>query len=1025
MNKVEFSFVLPAYNEEKNIAEAISKAKKFLERRYRNFEIIVVDDGSSDRTGEIIKKAIQSDKNIKLIRHVKNVGYGATVWDGLKAATGELVFFTDSDLQFDLNDLKSFFVDIKSFDVVIGYRKKRVEGWRRKLNVLGWKLACFSFLGIKFKDIDCAFKLFKKDCLSRIKINSKGATFSAELLMRLQEKGCKIKERPVKHLPRLHGKPTGGKFSVIFKAFGELYKLLINTPRLLRSRARILEIFVLLAIIASRFFMFSNSRDFFDSSEYLWRLKIPELSRVVTSGHPPFHPMYVGLASIFYKIGITIHDGITAGIIPSALLGCVSLVFIYLLVKELFGRKTALLSLIIYSALPFVWVSQITILVDPTMHGFYFASLYVFVLSLKNKGVKALSLAGLSGILLGAAAFTHTSIAFWITAYFGIWLIKMKRLDLKTVKDDYLKFILLFVFSLWAIAAYVYLLMLAYRLGIGDGKPTIASALKYLLLGNVSDKSSISLYLSLKYYLTLSTVMVAFFAMVGFVKMVGRKTTTALGFFVWFVPSTILTANYIYENLHGRAMIPSLLPTVILCSLFILSINKKFAKYALTVLVIAQVGYLGLCSALKYKNLPSPNEQIYLMQKDLEEGGVFISSNITRTWNEYKGDFISFGDVGQGANEAEKAIQSKLDANKKAYVSLDAVLYPRRRFDGMYYDIRANAGGRPASQRTLLNNLFEGREFKIAKMNSLFNQAFFELKDKAEDRFDGLDTRAKEHKMVFGRVMSEDKAVSVVSVNAYQKNLCMADKSDIGYGDLGFCLFRLLAGSRDVENWTFTDKGGWFYLPILNSPNRIDLGYSAEQTRIEGQAGYFVESGSSGINGEWVGKFSLEELKQRTKDLRSFYAVSSVDPEGVMYDLYKFDTSFKKSQKIEGEDLVSEAGKVSKKNGASGGRAITAREKKSSYLVSGPYITLQPGRYKVNFRLKCLKEGGTVTIDVISDLGRTEHGKKVLEANNLRDDYKTESLDFEVSPSAVENVEFRVKLNDSACSLDYIELENS
>lgn len=1020
MNKIDFSFVLPAFNEEKNITGAIDQASKFLSRRFKRFEIIVVDDGSRDGTYERLKELSKSKKNIKVIRHPNNLGYGSAVWDGLRAAKGDLIFFTDSDLQFDLKDLGPFLKEIKDADAIIGYRVRRAEGFRRRANAICWGLACYVTLGIRQRDIDCAFKLFRREALKGIKIDSLGATFSAELIYRMLEKGCRFKELPVRHLPRIHGKPTGSKVSVIFKAIKELITVSLNIPKLTKKRERIIGTASLILLFLSRFLFLSNSRDFFDSSEYLWREKIPEMIRVLTSGHPPFHPMYVGLSSLFYKMGIIAHDGTTAAIMSSALLGCLSVVFAFLLSQKLFGKKIAWTASVIYALLPFVYTSQITILVDPTMHGFYFASLYVFVLSLERGGKKSLLLAALSGILLGAAAFTHTSIAFWATAYPGIWLIKSERADLATLKKDYLKFIIGGVCALWSVVAYVYLLIVAHAMGINDGQPTIEAALRYLLLGNSSDHGNISLYLSAKYFFSISTVLVGLLSVAGFIRMIFKNFKNALGFFIWFVPSTILTANYIYENLHGRAMIPALLPAVLLCVIFIFSLKKIYLRAVLIVLVILQVGSISIPAAIKYATKLAPYEQIYLMQKSLEAGGVFISSNVTRTFNEYSGSFISFGDVGQGAAEAEKAIDSSLADGKKAYISIDAIWYPKRRFDGMFYDIRANAGGKSENQRTLLDNVFESKAFVLSKMNALYNQAIYSVSGSSVKRTEGLDDRAREHQFVFGRILSQDSPLKVASVSFYQNNLCMTDKNDITYGDWGFCLYRMLTGNRDVDTWTFTDKDGWFYAPVSGEPSKVAVGYSAEQSRLDGPE-FFVKTGSLELKAEKSGTFSLQELEEKINTAGSFYAVSRLDGGGVVYDLYVFSANIEKTNRIEGEDLVSEVGSDLALKNASGGAVVSAPTS-TGYLVSGPYINLAPGKYKATFVVRRQKNGGEIAFDVISNLGKNELAKGEY-SEDEKSSFDEETLEFNIdSEQSGSNVEFRVCLDNASAVLDYIDL---
>lgn len=222
---IEFSFVMPAFNEEEGIVFAVKKASSFLKIRYTRYEIIVVNDGSADKTLDKLLLAQKSEKSLKVVDHKKNLGYGAAVWSGLNRSRGNLVFFTDSDLQFDIEQLDDFIKVIKNHDAVIGYRKNRAEGFRRHLNASIWRFACYVLLGIRFRDIDCAFKLFRKKCIENIQIKSKGAAFSAELLFNLKKRRCRIIQKPVKHFKRTTGKATGANLLVILRGIKEIYLL--------------------------------------------------------------------------------------------------------------------------------------------------------------------------------------------------------------------------------------------------------------------------------------------------------------------------------------------------------------------------------------------------------------------------------------------------------------------------------------------------------------------------------------------------------------------------------------------------------------------------------------------------------------------------------------------------------------------------------------------------------------------------------------------------------------------------------
>jgi glycosyltransferase involved in cell wall biosynthesis len=217
------SVVLPAYNEEEIIAGTVETALDALYAWGMDFEILVVNDGSTDKTGEIVAALVDAHPSVRLITHASNQGYGSSLVSGFTAATKELVFFMDSDGQFDIQDLQEFFPLIDTYDAVIGYRIDRQDSWMRKLNAWGWKQLIGLVLGVHVRDVDCAFKLLHTEFLHKHPLETRGAMINAELLYRLQHAGCSYKEVGVIHLPRLHGQATGAKLSVILRAFRELF----------------------------------------------------------------------------------------------------------------------------------------------------------------------------------------------------------------------------------------------------------------------------------------------------------------------------------------------------------------------------------------------------------------------------------------------------------------------------------------------------------------------------------------------------------------------------------------------------------------------------------------------------------------------------------------------------------------------------------------------------------------------------------------------------------------------------------
>lgn len=218
------SVVLPAYNEEKNIPKTVTAVVRTMKDITDDFEVLVVDDGSKDRTVEVTLELAAKYPEVKLLKHDINQGYGAALHSGFYAATKELVFMTDSDAQFDVGEITKLVPLIQEADLVIGYRAKRKDPVVRRLNALGWKLLINTLFGYTARDVDCAFKLFKRDVLKHITIESRGATFSAEFLVRAKLGNYRIREVPVSHFPRLEGRPTGARIGVILRAFRELIR---------------------------------------------------------------------------------------------------------------------------------------------------------------------------------------------------------------------------------------------------------------------------------------------------------------------------------------------------------------------------------------------------------------------------------------------------------------------------------------------------------------------------------------------------------------------------------------------------------------------------------------------------------------------------------------------------------------------------------------------------------------------------------------------------------------------------------
>ena len=219
------SVFFPCYNEEGNLRRVYESASEVLKRMQIDYEIILVNDGSTDGTAQIANAIAAGDPRVRVIHHPKNLGYGSALQSGFRAATKALVFYTDGDGQFSLDELPPLIPVMKQHDIVSCFRLNRQDGLMRRLNAWCWTTLVGCVFGFKLKDINCAFKLYKCSVFAGMDLQSTGALINAEILSRATRRGCAITQIGVHHFPRTQGRQTGSNFTVIFRAFGELVRL--------------------------------------------------------------------------------------------------------------------------------------------------------------------------------------------------------------------------------------------------------------------------------------------------------------------------------------------------------------------------------------------------------------------------------------------------------------------------------------------------------------------------------------------------------------------------------------------------------------------------------------------------------------------------------------------------------------------------------------------------------------------------------------------------------------------------------
>ena len=227
----ELSIFFPFWNEEENITTVVENALKIAPTIAAKFEILVIDDGSSDKTLEKANQLAEKYKTVRVVAHKINRGYGAALRSGFENAKYEYIVFTDGDLQFDFSEVTRFVEKIDKADLVIGFRTKRRDKKLFKRLLLMNMLKIWDFILFRFsvKDIDCGFKMFKTKSLNQIEpFHSEGAMITTEILAKATKKKLKIVQVGVTHYPREHGEQTGANAFVIIRAVLESFSLFMD-----------------------------------------------------------------------------------------------------------------------------------------------------------------------------------------------------------------------------------------------------------------------------------------------------------------------------------------------------------------------------------------------------------------------------------------------------------------------------------------------------------------------------------------------------------------------------------------------------------------------------------------------------------------------------------------------------------------------------------------------------------------------------------------------------------------------------
>jgi glycosyltransferase involved in cell wall biosynthesis len=259
------SVFFPLYNEEENVARLVEESLRVFPQVAEKYEIILVNDGSSDKTQEIAEKLVSKHKEVCVVTQ-ENMGYGGALKRGFKECKNEWTFYSDGDLQFDLHEIEKFIPHTAEFDFIIGYRKKRIEGYKRKALMILLKIWNKVFLGLplNIKDVDCGFKLLNTQKLAELgPLLTNGAMLETEFMLRGHLKKYRIKQLGVTHRERLHGSSTGDDPKVVFRAVKETFGLAKRLGTLDNLILKLLPVFLFLLVLP-----LSLDVDYMQNDEY-------------------------------------------------------------------------------------------------------------------------------------------------------------------------------------------------------------------------------------------------------------------------------------------------------------------------------------------------------------------------------------------------------------------------------------------------------------------------------------------------------------------------------------------------------------------------------------------------------------------------------------------------------------------------------------------------------------------------------------------------------------------------------------
>lgn len=441
MKSRAISVFFPIFNEEGNVEATVSKAIKVLQDLKLEYEIIIVNDGSKDKTEQVAENLANKNPKIRVINHPKNLGYGEALKSGFYNARFDTIVYTDGDGQFDFSEITKFLEKIDSYDLIIGYRIKRQDSFVRRFFGKGWRLTLLVIFGLTLKDVDCGFKMVKKKVLETIPHleSERGAMINAELAIKAKKYGFKVGQIGVNHYPRLSGRSTGANVGVIIKSYVDLLRLWwkLKDQKLLF----LLTLAVLTLAAFLRFyqidqymtFLGDEGRDAIIIKDLLVNHHIPLIGPPTSVGNIYLGPLYYYMMAI--PMAIFWLNPVAAACM-NALIGVLTVGFIYWLGKIWFNRAAGLISSYLYA------ISPVTIIYSKSSWNPnpapLFSLLSIWCMYKVNKTGNFLWLI-LTGVFVAAALQMHYLALILIPILIILWLLVFlnRKLTKQVIKNLY------------------------------------------------------------------------------------------------------------------------------------------------------------------------------------------------------------------------------------------------------------------------------------------------------------------------------------------------------------------------------------------------------------------------------------------------------------------------------------------------------------------------------------------------------------------------------------------------------------